>query len=139
MRDVRLHTQTMPQTNEKTITGEINGRIGLGQKMTFEGTYFGTRQRLTVKVVKYERARVFVDEMIEGAFKSFKHFHEFIDVQGGTLMRDTLIWASPLGVLGEIADKLVIERHLRDLVSMRNTRLKKIAEAKSASPLPHAR
>ena len=86
------------------------------------------RQRLTVKVVEFERPRLFVDEMTEGNFKTFKHIHEFTENNGVTLMRDTLIWTSPLGILGKIVDRLLLERHLGNLVSTRNARLKEIAE-----------
>ena len=102
--------------------------IGLGQTVTFEGTHFGIRQRLTVKVVEFDRPWLFVDEMVDGRFKSFKHVHEFIPRDNETLMRDTIEWASPYGVLGKIADKLLLEHHLRNLVSERNAKLKKIAE-----------
>lgn len=129
MRDIRIHTETTTQTNEKAVAGVTNGMIGLGQTVTFEGTHFGVRQRFTVEVVEFDRPRLFVDEMREGAFRSFKHIHEFIGRDGGTLMRDTLIWTSPLGILGRIADKLLIERHMRRLVSGRNAKLKQIAES----------
>ncbi len=66
--------------------------------------------------------------MIEGAFKTFKHIHEFAERSGVTQMTDTLIWTSPFGLIGTIADKLLIERHMRDLVETRNARLKEIAE-----------
>lgn len=128
MRDVRIHTETTAQTNEKAVAGVTDGMIGLGQTVTFEGTHFGMRQRLTVEVTEFERPRLFVDEMIEGRFSSFKHVHEFVRVRSGTLMRDTLIWKSPFGILGKIVDKLVLERHLRGLVTSRNKRLKEIAE-----------
>lgn len=131
MRDIRIHTETTTQTNEKAVAGVTNGMIGLGQTVTFEGTHFGVRQRFTVEVVEFDRPRLFVDEMREGAFRSFKHIHEFIGRDGGTLMRDTLIWTSPLGILGRIADKLLIERHMRRLVSGRNAKLKQIAESPS--------
>jgi len=36
---------------------------------------------------------------------------------------------APRGILGKIADKLLIERHLRNLVQTRNTKLKEIAES----------
>ncbi|MDQ3253235.1 MAG: hypothetical protein M3R15_04900 [Acidobacteriota bacterium] len=62
-------------------------------------------------------------------FKSFRHIHEFLPHGNGTLMKDTLIWTSPLDILGKIADKLLIERHLRNLVQTRNTKLKEIAES----------
>ena len=129
MRDARIHHQTISHTNERAVAGVTDGMIGLDQTVTFEGTHFGLRQRLTVKVTAFERPTLFVDEMIEGRFKSFKHIHEFTPQDGGTRMRDTLEWTSPFGLIGRIVDALILENHLRDLVSRRNERLKEIAEA----------
>ena len=128
MRDVRIHTETTSQTNEKAVAGVTDGKIGLGQTVTFEGTHFGMRQRLTVKVVEFDRPRRFVDAMVEGRFKSFVHIHEFESSGGETLMKDTVIWESPFGILGRIVDKLLLKRHLTQLVSTRNAKLKEIAE-----------
>ncbi len=128
MRDIRLHTETTATTNEKAFAGVIGGKIGLGQTVTFEGKHLGFRQRLTVKVIEFERPHLFVDEMTEGNFKSFKHIHEFFLHDDGTLMRDTLIWTSPFGILGHMVDTLLLERHFRRLVSGRNARLKELAE-----------
>lgn len=112
MRDIRIHTQTTSQTSEKAVAGVTDGKIGLGQTVTFEWTHFGRRQRLTVKVTEFEKPRLFVDEMTEGRFKAFKHIHEFTPENDGTRMRDTLEWTSPFGVLGRIVDKVLLERHL---------------------------
>ena len=128
MRDVRIHTETTAQTNEKAVAGVTDGLIGLGQTVTFEGTHLGMRQRLTVKVTEFERPTRFVDEMIKGSFRSFKHIHEFLFVEDGTVIRDTLIWESPFGILGKMADKLFLERHLTQLVLTRNAKLKELAE-----------
>ena len=128
MRDIRIQTETAAQTNEKAIAGITDGKIGLGQTVTFEGTHFGIKQRLTVIVIEFDRPKRFVDAIIEGSFKSFVHIHEF-DPQGdATLMRDTLIWTSPFGILGKVVDKLLLERHLTRLVQARNARLKALAE-----------
>ena len=131
IRDIRIHTQTALETKERAVAGVTEGKIGLGQMVTFEGKHFGIRQKLTVKIVEFERPGLFVDEMTEGSFKSFRHIHEFFPLDGGTLMRDTLTWTSPFGILGKIVDKLLLERHLRKLVSTRNARLKEIAEART--------
>ena len=131
MRDVRLHTQTTAHTGEKAVAGVTDSKIGLGQTVTFVGTHFGFRQRLTVRVVEFERPLLFVDEMTDGNFRSFRHIHEFSQQGDGTLMRDTLTWISPMGILGQLADKLLIERHLRTLVSRRNEMLKAIAEGRN--------
>jgi len=128
MRDIRIHTETTSQTNEKAVAGVTDGKIGLGQTVTFEGTHFGLRQRLTVKVVEFDRPRLFVDEMIDGRFASFRHVHEFFAGDTGTVMRDTLEWRSPFGVLGRLIDKLLVGPHLQNLVTKRNAKLKEIAE-----------
>ena len=128
IRDIRIHTQTTAQPNEKAVAGVIGGKIGLGQTVTFEGTHFGMRQHLTVKVVEFDRPRRFVDAMTKGAFKSFVHLHELEPCDGGTLMRDTLIWESPFGILGKIVDKFLLATHLTKLVSTRNAKLKALAE-----------
>ena len=44
------------------------------------------------------------------------------------VMRDTLTWRSPLGQLGVVADKLVIERHMRTYVARKQSLLKALAE-----------
>ncbi len=134
IRDIRLHTETTMQTDERAIGGVTEGKIGLGETVTFEGTHFGMRQRLMVEVVEFDRPWLFADEMIEGRFKSFKHIHEFQKLEAGTLMVDTIEWTSPFGVLGKLVDKLLLERHLQNLVSTRNNRLKHIAEQQRISP-----
>ncbi len=132
MRDIRIHTETTMETDERAVAGVTEGMIGLGQTVTFEGRHFGFKQRLTVRVTEFERPTLFVDEMTEGNFRSFKHIHEFVTVRSGTLMRDRLIWTSPFGVVGRIVDELLLKRHLRDLVSKRNLRLKELAEQRPA-------
>jgi ligand-binding SRPBCC domain-containing protein len=119
LRDPRIQAEPAP-----VITGEFD----VGQTVTFISSKFGVRQNLTVRVIEFDRPRLVVDEMTEGTFKSFKHIHEFLSHDGGTLMRDTLIWVSPFGILGRIVDELLLRRHLRTLVSTRNLRLKQLAE-----------
>lgn len=131
VRDIGLHIQTTKETNEKAVAGKTHGKIALGETVTFEGKHFGIRQRLTVKVTEFERPRFFTDEMIEGTFKAFKHKHEFLIEGNGTLLRDTLVWTSPFGVLGKIVDALLLKNHLRKLVTRRNLELKRIAESRS--------
>ena len=129
MRDIRLHAETMAVTDERAVAGVVEGKIGLGQTVTFEGTHFGMKQRMTVEVVEFDRPTLFVDEMTEGRFRRFKHIHEFGESSNGTLMKDTLVWESPLGPLGRIVDALFIKPHLTNLVTKRNARLKALAEA----------
>jgi ligand-binding SRPBCC domain-containing protein len=120
IRDKRIQTEPLPA---------IFGEFGIGQTVTFKNKNFGLDQSLTVKVIEFGRPTLLVDEMTVGTFRSFKHIHEFLFVENGTLMRDTLVWETPFGILGKLIDKLFLKRHLTELVSTRNAKLKEIAEA----------
>jgi ligand-binding SRPBCC domain-containing protein len=68
---------------------------------------------------------------VRGAFASFTHRHEFHSVAGGTLMVDVFRYTSPLGPLGVLADKLLLERSMTRFLRERATFLKTAAERPS--------
>jgi len=134
-RDVSAHADSAAFSGERIVApGRLEGLLELGDTVTFEGKHFGLRQRFTAKIVEVERPRYFVDEMIAGAFKSMRHVHEFQPRDDGTLMRDLLEWQSPLGILGRIADRLFLERHMQWFVRTKQLRLKAIIERRYAPP-----
>jgi len=127
-RGVEAHVQTSSSTGERAVGGKTSGLLDLGDVVTFEAVHFGVRQRLTSKIVEFDRPRRFVDEMVKGAFSSLRHVHEFILDGGSVLMRDTLTWRSPLGLLGTVADKLFVEEHMRTFMVKKQSELKAYAE-----------
>ena len=127
-RDVDTHVATSASTGERAVGGKTTGLLDLGDEVTFEAVHLGVRQRLTSRIVEFDRPRRFVDEMVRGAFASFRHVHEFTDEGGSILVRETATWRSPLGILGAIADALVVERHLRTFLETKLSGLKAVAE-----------
>ncbi|WP_342614427.1 hypothetical protein [Peribacillus frigoritolerans] len=69
-----------------------------------------------------------VDIMVKGAFHSFVHTHQFIEESGGTIMMDKFQYESPFGPIGVLADKLFLEKYMREFIISRAKALKKIAE-----------
>jgi ligand-binding SRPBCC domain-containing protein len=62
----------------------------------------------------------FVDAQLNGPYKLWHHTHEFVnDGAGGTVMRDTVRYALPLGPLGEIAHRLFVARDLAAIFDFR--------------------
>lgn len=127
-RDIGLHCQTTSKTGERAVAGVTSGLIELGQSVTFEAVHFGMRQRLTSRIVEFDRPKLFVDEMTKGIFASMRHVHEFETRDKSTLMRDTVTWKSPLGVLGVFADGLFLKRYMMKFITERGISLKDIAE-----------
>ncbi len=127
-RCIDLHEETMLRHREKAVAGVTEGLMKLGESVTWEATYFGVRQKLTSKIVKYHRPYYFRDEMIKGAFKRFDHDHFFEENIVGTLMKDVFDYDSPFNFLGKIADALFLENYMRKMLTERSKLIKKNAE-----------
>jgi ligand-binding SRPBCC domain-containing protein len=126
---VDLHTQSMTHTRERPIAGVTTGLMRLGDTVTWEAVHFGFRLHLTSKITAYERPHRFTDEMVKGAFQQLHHTHEFVPQPPGTLMRDVFTFRAPLGILGRVAETLVLTRYMKALLLARNSYLKQAAEA----------
>jgi ligand-binding SRPBCC domain-containing protein len=127
-RDVDTHVRTSAGHQERVVGGKMSGLLDLGDTVTWEAVHFLVRQRLTSRITELDRPRRFVDEMVKGTFVSLRHVHHFSVVGESTVMTDTLTWRSPMGILGVIADKLAVERHMRTFVTQKQHNLKLFAE-----------
>ena len=78
------------------------------------------------RIEEWEPGARFVDMQLAGPYKLWHHTHEFEpDGGGGTLMRDTVRYALPLGPLGEAARRLFVAR---DLSAIFDHRTKRVAD-----------
>lgn len=127
---VDAHTASMGASNERAVAGRTSGMLGPGDVVTWQARHFGLPFRMTVKITEHRAPQEFVDVQVRGPFAHWHHRHLFEpSPDGGTLMRDEIDFRSPLGVLGRLVDRLVLERYLRRLVARRNAWLKSTLEA----------
>jgi ligand-binding SRPBCC domain-containing protein len=127
-RDIDVHVASTAHTGERAIAGRISGLIGLGETVTWRAKHFGIWQNLTSKITEFDSPYFFVDEMVSGAFKSFRHEHYFTGDDKQTVMRDEFIFKSPLGLLGNLANWLFLKRYMTTLLIKRNLVIKAVAE-----------
>jgi ligand-binding SRPBCC domain-containing protein len=128
-RDVDLHVASASRTHERAVAGVTHGLLGPGDVVTWEAVHFGVKQRLSVRIARFERPRMFEDEMLRGAFASFTHTHEFHPDGDATMMVDLFEYRSPFGILGVAADKLFLERYMTRFLKRRAETLKHAAES----------
>lgn len=128
-RSVDLHLLSTAKTNEKVIAGKISGLMDLNDTVTWRAKHLGFYQNLKTKITAFEKPNYFADEMIKGAFNSFKHEHFFEDLNNGTLMRDIFDYKSPFAVLGKIVDQLFLETYMKGFLVERNEMIKQSAES----------
>ena len=127
-RSIEVHQQSTARTNEKAIAGRTSGLCEAGDIITWQATHFGIRQKLTVKITKMNRPYSFEDEMVKGAFSSMKHIHTFTTKSNQTLMTDQFSFGAPLGILGTLAEKLVLKKYMTTFLIERNAMIKSLAE-----------
>ena len=128
-RSIDLHQISTIETKERAIAGKTSGLIGLNETVTWQAKHFGITQKLTSKITVFNSPHYFVDEMVKGAFKSFKHEHHFEEINGQTQMKDRFDYTSPLGILGKLFDKLILEKYMFKLLEKRNQVIKEYAES----------
>jgi ligand-binding SRPBCC domain-containing protein len=128
-RSIDLHKISTEKTNEEAIAGITTGLIGMNESVTWRAKHFGFYQNLTSKITAFDRPNYFADEMLNGAFKEFKHEHHFTSLNGKTIMTDYFDYKSPLGILGELADCLFLENYMTRLLNDRNRIIKEFAES----------
>ena len=132
-RDVELHQRSTARSRESAVAGVTSGKLGPGDTVTWQATHFGLRLRLTSRITEFQPPHHFVDEMVRGPFAHLRHLHEFLPQDGGTRMVDVFDYASPLGPLGWLADRLVVRRYMEQLLMTRNGFLRSAAEERPST------
>ena len=135
-RNIDLHQKSLKYSKEKAIAGKTSGLIELGEWVSWEAKHLGFVQHLTSKITEFEAPNYFVDEMVFGAFKSFRHEHHFRtsknlgikSSENKTIMTDKFFFESPYGLVGKFVNVLFLKRFMRKLLVTRNQFLKETAE-----------
>jgi ligand-binding SRPBCC domain-containing protein len=127
--NVDLHMLSVNRTKEHIVNGVTSGIMKKGDFVTWRAKHFGIWQTLTTKITQETKYEFFVDEMINGAFKSMRHEHYFIQNSDGTTMRDIFRFESPYGFFGKIFNFLILDNYMRKFLIERNEKVKEVAES----------
>jgi ligand-binding SRPBCC domain-containing protein len=135
-RSIDVHVTSMAWSGERAIGGRLTGLIGPDETVTWQARHFGVTMRLTSRITSFERPGRFVDEQIDGPFASFRHEHRFAADPGGTLMTDDWVHRSPLGLIGRVVDRLVLDRYMLRQLRTRAKAIRLAAESVRRDRLP---
>jgi ligand-binding SRPBCC domain-containing protein len=127
-RSIDAHQHSTTNTSEVAVSGITSGLINYGEEVEWEARHFGIRQRLSVRITKFEKPYHFQDTMLKGAFSMMQHDHYFKEVDGITEVKDIFEFKAPLGILGKIAEKLFLVRYMTIFLEERNRVLKRLAK-----------
>src|SRR5262245_37371312 len=128
-RSIDLHMASTNWTGERAISGVTSGLIGPGQDVTWKGRHFGVAITHTSRITEYEFPNHFRDCMVQGWFRRFCHDHYFQRNCDTTAMKDVMAFEGPWGHVGVVVERLVLKRHMEDLLIRRNQCIQRVAES----------
>ena len=128
-RSIDLHTISTKQSKEKAVAGVTKGLININETVTWQADHLFKKRKFTSVISKMEYPGYFCDEMVNGDFVSFKHHHYFDETNGGTIMRDKIIFKTPYHIIGTILNKIYLTNYLKKLIVKRNECIKHFAES----------
>jgi ligand-binding SRPBCC domain-containing protein len=133
-RSIDAHAAAATGTSERAIAGRTTGLLELGETVTWSARHFGLRWRLTSRMMAVDRPRHFRDSMVAGVFRRFDHDHTFRQDGDVTRVVDVFDYTSPLGVLGRLADALLVKGHMQRFLEERMRTIRELAEGDGWRP-----
>jgi ligand-binding SRPBCC domain-containing protein len=107
--------------------GSIQMQRGLNIDYTIR--WLGLPMRWTSRITEYEPSRLFVDEQVRGPYRRWHHRHDFFPDGEGTIISDRVSYSLPLGVIGRVANALLVKRQLLAIFRFRQRSVAKLLEA----------
>lgn len=121
-------TKITPPEMQFVVTSDMDAKTKMypGMIITYKITpLFGIKMNWMTEITHVKDNEYFVDEQRFGPYALWHHQHHFKEVKGGVLMTDILHYAIPYGVIGRLANEILIAKKVRGIFSYRT---KKIVE-----------
>ena len=103
---------------EVTTPGPI--QMGVGTLIEYRLRLHRVPVRWRTRIEAWEPPLRFVDVQIKGPYSLWEHTHTFEeDGPGATVIEDRVRYSIPFGLLGELADRLLVRRDLKRIFDYR--------------------
>jgi ligand-binding SRPBCC domain-containing protein len=94
--------------------------MGRGTLIEYRLRVHGVPLRWTSRIDEWAPDAAFADVQVRGPYRLWHHRHEFEPHRDGTLVRDRVAYALPVGPLGELAASLFVHRDLARIFDFRH-------------------
>lgn len=121
---VDFHQESFADSGETIVAGVSHGVMALGDHVTWSARHLGRVWTMTSTISAADPPHRFVDEQLEGPFRSFRHEHTFRPLgDGSTEMCDDITFTAPFGPIGRIAELVILRWYMARLIGVRNAAL----------------
>jgi len=87
---------------------------------------FGLKTTWVTEITNCKENKYFVDEQRVGPYKIWHHQHILESTKNGVLMTDIISYQPPFGVLGKLANAIIIKRKLKEIFDYRTVVIQEI-------------
>jgi ligand-binding SRPBCC domain-containing protein len=105
------------------VTSKEKVTMAPGAVIDYRFRWMGVPMHWRTRISRYSPPRLFVDEALKSPYVFWRHLHTFEAVEGGTLVRDQVDYALPLGPIGRLAHWVAVRRNLIAIFTFRQRAL----------------
>lgn len=122
-----LSVITPPELDFKILTDLDNKEVYKGMLIDYTvKPLFGIPVRWQTEICKVDKPGMFADRQLKGPYKIWEHTHTFLKKDNGVLMKDHVKYELPFGVIGRIAQMLIVKKKIEQIFIYRKEVLKKL-------------
>ncbi|MCB0727279.1 MAG: SRPBCC family protein, partial [Ignavibacteriae bacterium] len=101
-----------------------------GSEILLDITQFGfLKNKWLIRLTEFKENSQITDTQISGPFKSWVHEHIFEEAAGKTRMTDKIRYELPFGILGKLADKILVNKMIGKQFEFRHKVTKSLLES----------
>jgi len=102
------------------ITSKSGDRMYPGMIITYiVSPLMGIKMRWCTEITTVVDHKYFIDEQRFGPYNLWHHQHHFEEVDGGVIMKDIVHYGIPMGILGQIANGIMVKKQLQGIFAYR--------------------
>jgi ligand-binding SRPBCC domain-containing protein len=105
---------------------ETPEKLRVGSLIRYRLRWHGVPVRWTTEITEWNPPNGFVDRELSGPYALWNHEHRFAEQNGGTIMRDRVTYALPLGWIGRLAHGVLVKRDVERIFDFRNEAMKQL-------------
>lgn len=109
------------------ISGDLPEKMYPGMMITYKvSPLLGIRMTWVTEITHVKEMEFFVDEQRVGPYAMWHHEHRLTAIDGGVLMNDIVTYRPPFGILGKLANTMIIKKQLNSIFRYRERAVEKI-------------
>ncbi|HFK5598738.1 hypothetical protein CMU40_02575 [Elizabethkingia anophelis] len=110
-----------PQDMKFTVLSDLkNTPIYEGMEIDYlVSPVLGIPLKWKTRITQVNYKKSFTDLQAKGPYRYWNHYHEFIENDKGVLMKDSVDYELPFGLLGKLAHSLFVHKRLKSIFEFR--------------------